>query len=295
MSRSAERTAVLTMLSALSCLILLDASGKWLGMRGFPVAAISWSRYFGHLLVILLLFLPSRGLAVLKTRSPGRQVLRGSLMVGITLLYFAAIPSMPLAQATAVFFTTPMMVTVLATLFLGERPGWSTWAAIACGFVGVLIAVRPGTDMPLVPTLLVFAAAAANAVYQTLTRAQAQADAPETQVLYAGLVGAALLTLAMPLWWQSGWWQAATIRPLDWVVFAMCGVLGAVGHLLIARAFRLTLASRLTPWSYTQILLSVVVGWLAFGDTPDAVALFGLALIMAGPHLTWLQRRTPGA
>ncbi len=280
------------MLAALTCLILLDASGKWMAQRGVPVAASTWSRYFGHLVLVLLVFLPTRGLAVLRTSHPGRQALRGLLMVCITLLYFAALKSLPLAQATAVFFTTPMLVTILATIFLKERPGWITWVALAGGFTGVLIVIRPGTDLPLMGTLLVLGAAAANAVYQTLTRAQSQADPPEVQVMYAGLAGAAIMTLGAPFWWEPGWWRPLNLSSWDWTVFGLMGVLGATGHLLLSRAFRLTFASRLTPWSYSQLLLAVLIGWLAFGDVPDAIALVGMALIAASPQLTWL-RRTP--
>jgi drug/metabolite transporter (DMT)-like permease len=125
------------------------ASGKWLGMAGYPVAAITWSRYMGHLLLVLALFVPTRGLRVLHTQSPGRQLLRGALMVTVSLLYFAAVRSLPLAQATAVFFTTPMLVTLFATVFLKERPGWATWLAVAGGFLGVMIVVRPGASLPL--------------------------------------------------------------------------------------------------------------------------------------------------
>ena len=285
-----ERRAVLLMLAALTCLIMLDASGKWMAQRGVPVAASTWSRYFGHLIVVLAVFLPTRGAGVLRTGHPGRQALRGLLMVCITLLYFQALKTMPLAQATAVFFTTPMLVTLLARFFLGERPGWITWLALAGGFTGVLVVIRPGTDLPLTGTLLVLGAAAANAVYQTLTRAQSQADPPEVQVLYAGLAGAAIMTLGVPLWWQHQWWVPLQLTAWDWAVFAMMGVLGASGHLLLSRAFRLTFASRLTPWSYSQLLLAVLIGWLVFGDMPDGVALLGMVMIAASPQLTWLRR-----
>ncbi|MCX7201910.1 MAG: DMT family transporter [Burkholderiales bacterium] len=292
MTQTTDRRAILTMLCALGVLILLDASGKWLGMAGFPVAAITWSRYLGHLLLVLALFVPTSGLRVLHTQSPGRQLLRGALMVTVSLLYFAAVRYLPLAQATAVFFTTPMLVTLFATVFLKERPGWATWLALAGGFLGVMIVVRPGASLPLVPTLLVFGAAACNAAYQTLTRAQSQADPPEVQVLYAGLVGAALMTVSLPLWWTPGWWMDPGFRTIDWIVFALLGVLGATGHLLLARAFRLALASRLSPWGYMQILLSICVGWLAFGDAPDAIALVGMALIALCPQLVRLQRQS---
>jgi drug/metabolite transporter (DMT)-like permease len=278
-------------MGALACLILLDASGKWLGMRGVPVAASSWSRYAGHMILVLAIYLPSRGLGVLRTRSPLRQGLRGGLMLTVTLLFFAGVAMMPLAQATSVFFMTPILVTVLAAVFLRERPGWQTWAAVVCGFVGVLVVVRPGTELPIAGVLLVFGAAVANAAYQTLTRAQSQVDAPEVQVLYSGLVGAALMTAAMPLWWTPGWWQDPALRPVDWFVFAMLGVVGASGHLLLAKAFRLAEASQLTPWSTMQMVMSVALGWLAFGDVPDAIAVAGMVLIAASPNLARARRR----
>lgn len=284
------------MLSALVCLILLDASGKWLGMRGVPVPAIAWSRYLGHLLVVLAVFMPSRGLSILKTAHPFRQGLRGLLMVSITLLYFEALKTMPLAQGAAVFFTTPILVTVLATVFLGERPGRQTWAAVALGFAGVLVIIRPGSDLPLAGSLLVLGAAAGNAAYQTLTRAQAHADSPEVQVLYSGLAGAAIMTLAAPLWWTPGWWEIPGMGALDWAVFGMLGVFGSAGHLLLARAYGLAPASRLTPWSYLQMLLSIPIGWLVFGNLPDAIALLGMVMIAISPNLTLLrQRRVPAS
>jgi drug/metabolite transporter (DMT)-like permease len=287
--RSVERRAIAAMLGALACLILLDASGKWLGMRGVPVAASTWSRYAGHLLLVLAVLLPSQGAAVLRTRSPGRQAMRGVLMVVVTVLYFAALRTMPLAQATAVFFVTPILVAVFSAAFLGERPGWTTWLAVAVGFAGVLVVVRPGTSLPLAGVALVLGAAAANAAYQTLTRAQAHADPPSVQVLWSGLVGAALMTATAPLWWTSGWWRELTLDARDWAVFAMLGPLGAAGHLLLSRAYRLAQASRLAPWAYTQMLLSIALGWAAFGDVPDAVALVGMAMIAAGPQLARLR------
>lgn len=283
--RSIERRAVATVIAALSCLILLDASGKWLGMRGVPVAATSWSRYAGHLLVITVLLLPVHGSALLRTAYPGRQVMRGVLLVVLTLLFFAGVRFMPLAQATAVFFTTPILITVFAALFLGERPGWRTWAGVALGFAGVLVVVRPGGSLPIAGVALVLAAAVANAAYQTLTRAQAGSDSPPVQVFYSGLVGAAILSAAAPLWWEPDWWAAPGLDARDWLVFAAVGPLGAAGHLLLAQAYRLAQASRLAPWAYTQMLLSIALGWAVFGDVPDAIALLGMALIAAGPQV----------
>jgi drug/metabolite transporter (DMT)-like permease len=286
--RSIERRAVAALLAALGCLILLDACGKWLVGRGVPVAATAWSRYAGHLLLVLAIVLPAQGLAALRTAHPGRQAVRGLLMTGVTVLYFAALKTLPLAQATAVFFTTPVLVTVFATVFLGERPGWGTWAAVLTGFAGVLVVVRPGTELPLVGVLLVLGAAAGNAAFQTLTRAQAQADSPIVQVFWSGLVGAAIMTAAAPLWWAASEWPQGGMTGFDLAVFASIGPLGAIGHLLLARAYRLAQASRLAPWAYTQMLLSIALGWAVFGDMPDAVALLGMAMIAASPQVARL-------
>jgi drug/metabolite transporter (DMT)-like permease len=145
-----------------------------------------------------------------------------------------------------------------------------------------------------VGVLLVLGAAAANAAYQTLTRAQAQADSPAVQVAWSGLVGAALMTVAAPLWWPPQGWGALGLDARDWAVFAAVGPLGAAGHLLLARAYRLAEASRLAPWAYTQMLLSIAIGWAVWGDLPDAIALVGMALIAAGPQLARLDRGRAG-
>ena len=142
--------------------------------------------------------------------------------------------------------------------------------------------------LPLAGVLLVLAAAAGNAAYQTLTRAQAQADSPAVQVLWSGLVGATIMTATAPLWWSASAWPETPPTSFDWAVFAAIGPLGAAGHLLLARAYRLAQASRLAPWAYTQMLLSIALGWAVFGDVPDAVALVGMAMIAASPQVARL-------
>ena len=290
--RNNHRRAVVLMMCALSLLICLDASGKYLGSKGVPVAATTWSRYFGHLLVVLILFLPRDGWQLFRAVRPSFQWARGVFMVTVTLLYFAALKFMPLAEATALFFLTPLITTGLSAWFLHERP--TRWALIAVvlGFIGVLIVVRPGGDLPLIGLLLVVAAAACNACYQTLTRAaSSSATRPErtsTQLLFAGMVGALLMTVLMPFWWTPGW--TVEVAPLTWLVFAATGVLGAMGHLLLIRAYSLAPAPVIAPWTYMQLLLSLAIGWLVFDAVPDSVTLIGMAVIGLSPQLTRLNR-----
>ena len=280
------------MMCALSLLICLDACGKYLGGQGVPVAASTWSRYFGHLVVVLVLFFPRDGWQLFRAVRPSFQWARGLFMVTVTLLYFAALKFMPLAEATALFFLTPLATTGLSAWFLHERP--TRWALIAVvlGFVGVLVVVRPGGSLPLIGMALVIAAAACNACYQTLTRAASTSvtrpERTSTQLLFAGMVGALVMTVSMPLWWTDGW--VATVAPLTWLVFAATGVLGAMGHLLLIRAYSLAAAPVIAPWTYMQLLLSIAIGWLVFDAVPDATTLVGMAIIGLSPQLTRLNR-----
>jgi drug/metabolite transporter (DMT)-like permease len=293
--RKDHRRAIVLMMCALSLLICLDASGKYLGGKGVPVAATTWSRYFGHLMVVLIIFFPRDRWQLFRAVRPSVQWARGSLMVVVTLLYFAALKFIPLAEGTALFFLTPIFTTGLSAWFLKEHPTKWALVAVVLGFVGVLIVVRPGSELPMIGVALVIAAACCNAGYQTLTRSASssitRSERSSTQLLYAGMVGALLMTVSMPFWWQAGW--MSTLAPLTWVVFLLTGVLGAFGHLLLIRAYTLAPAPVIAPWMYMQLLLSVAIGWLVFGAVPDAVTLLGMALIGLSPQLTRLTPRWP--
>ena len=288
-----HRRAITLMLSGLALLICLDASGKYLGVHGVPVAATTWSRYFGHFLVVLILFFPRDGVRLFLAARPSVQWIRGTMMLTVTLLYFAALKYVPLAEATALFFLTPIFTTCLSAWLLKEKP--TRWAvvAIALGFAGVLVVVRPGSNLSAIGLALVFAAACCNAAYQTLTRAasssQSHAERSSTQLMFAGMVGALVMTLAMPFWWVDGW--MARVEPLSWAVFAMTGVLGAFGHLLLIRAYSLASAPVIAPWTYMQLMLSVTIGWLVFAAVPDALTLVGMAIIGLAPQLTRMAKR----
>jgi drug/metabolite transporter (DMT)-like permease len=287
-----HRRAILLMLCAMSLLICLDACGKYLGANGVPLAATTWSRYTGHLLVVLVLFFPRDGWQLFRAVRPSLQWVRGALMVTVTLLYFAALKFIPLAEGTALFFLTPLITTGLSAWLLHERPSRWALAAVVLGFVGVLVVVRPGSTLPLYGVLLVVAAACCNGGYQTLTRAASssatRAERTSTQLLFSGLVGAVLMTVSLPLWWEPGW--MSNVPPLTWLAFAATGVLGALGHLLLIRAYSLAPAPVIAPWTYMQLLLSVAIGWWVFDAVPDSTTLIGMAIIGLSPQLTRLNR-----
>ncbi|MBL8311987.1 MAG: DMT family transporter [Burkholderiales bacterium] len=291
-----QRRAITLMMVGLALLLCLDASGKYLGAHGVPVGASTWSRYFGHFLFVLIVFLPRDGVSMFRPRRPWVQWVRGVMMVGVTLFYFAALGHVPLADATAIFFLTPILTTVWSAWLLGERPGRWTLLATIVGFAGVLVVARPGSQVPLVGVLLVLGAALCNSAYQTLTRAATAraganqgAEIASTQLLWSGLVGAVLMTIAIPWWWRDGWYlgQSAT----TWTVFAATGILGALGHWLLIRAYQLASATAIAPWMYMQLLVSVALGWFIFGAVPDGVTLVGMVVIGLAPQLTRLSGR----
>lgn len=293
---SAQRRAIALMMVGLALLLCLDASGKYLGAQGVPVGASTWSRYFGHFLFVLLVFAPRDGGRLFRPRRPWVQWVRGVMMVGVTLFYFAALGHVPLADATAIFFLTPILTTLWSAWLLKERPGRWTLVATVIGFAGVLVVARPGAQVPVIGVLLVLGAALCNSAYQTLTRAATasggtsqSAEAASTQLMWAGLVGALIMTAAAPWWWRDGWYVGKSAT--TWVVFAATGVLGALGHLLLIRAYQLAAATAIAPWMYMQLLLSVLLGWLVFAAVPDGVSLVGMVVIGLAPQLTRLARR----
>jgi drug/metabolite transporter (DMT)-like permease len=279
--------AIARLLGAMAVLLCLDASGKWLGGQQVPVAFTTWSRYAGHFVIALIVFAPRHGaLRVLRTSSPGLQTARGLMMLFVTLVFFQALKIMPLAQSTALFFLTPVLAVFMSSLFLKEKVTMRAWISLILGFLGVLIVVRPGLDqqqpLPLLGVALVLLAALGNATYQTLTRARNFSDSAPTQLTYAAAAAAAVLTASMPFWFTP-----FSVSPMIVAVLIGTGLLGALGHWLLITSFAMAPASVLSPWMFTQLLMSIGLGWVIFGQHPDATAMIGMAVVAVTP---WLLR-----
>ncbi len=285
MLESPHRRGIAYILAAFSVLLCLDACAKFLVQAGAPIAGASWSRYLGHMICVLAVAWPSMRSTLWKTKNLPFQLVRGACLVVMSLLYFLALKTLPLAHATAILFVSPLLITLWARLFLGEKVKPIQWVALAVGFVGVLVVCRPGGGLDMKGALFALAAATLNSLYQTLTRRMSSSnsgggDAPMTQLFYAGLIGTALLTVSMPAWWTP-----ISLTPVGWTAFVGIGALGALGHWLLTKAYEDTPVAVLAPWMYFQLALSVVVGWALFGDMPDAVALAGMGLIAVAPQI----------
>jgi len=275
---------IVMVLTAVAIFSVLDVLSKYL-TRFYPVPLVVWGRFTFHLLLVLV-YLGSRSdLALVRTGRPWAQVTRGLLLAIASILFVSALKYMPLAETSAIAFLAPLLVTVMSVLFLKEKVELARWIAVVCGFVGVLAIIRPGSNVFTWAVLLPLGNALAFAAYQILTRRLAGLESPYTSIFYAGLIGTLLMTAMLPYSWvmpQNGMHAA---------IFVIIGMLGGLGHLILIKAYNCAPASRLAPFSYSQLIWVAIIGFLVFGDFPDTWSLIGIAILMASGIYTATHQR----
>jgi drug/metabolite transporter (DMT)-like permease len=265
---------------------IMSGFAKFLGESGYSSLQVSWARAFGHIVFMLAFFVPRFGLRMLKTRRPVIQFLRSLMLFSSNATNFFAITFIPLAKTASISLMAPLLVVPLARLILGERTTVARMMALVTGFVGVLIIIRPGTELFHWASLFAIASALGYAIYQVLTRRIAGIDPPETSAIYSSVVGAFGMFLVLPFIWRT----PESLR--DILYFCSLGVIGAVGHYLVARALTNAPANIIAPFQYMQLIGSVAVGYFFFGDFPDALTWLGAAIIVAsGLYIGWSQTR----
>jgi len=269
----------------------MDVVSKCLS-ESFPTAQIVWARYDGHLIFVLIMFMPRRGWSLLRATRPGVHAVRSVLMFVSTVCFFSALRWIDVPTASAINFTSPLLVTALAAPVLGELVGARRWAAVALGFAGALIIIRPGGAEAHWAMLLVLGTALTYATYQLVTRKYAAADPPETSITYISFVGALLSSLALPAFFV----MPATL--LDATLFALLGFIGGLGHYFVIRAFQLGEASVIAPFNYGQLLMAIALSYLVFGTCPDVWTFVGAGIIIvSGMYITYREtaRQASGA
>ncbi len=276
---------------AVACFGALDTSAKFAAAT-VPLVMALWVRCLVQTAATAALFGPGQGLQLLRTAHPGRQLLRGVLLIGTNGLAYLSLAAMPVAEFTAVIMLLPLVLTVLAAWQLHEPVSPLRWLCVGAGFAGTLLVIRPGAELFEWATLLPLLLVALGAGFQLLTRVMTRHDAPGTIHLYSGLTGLVLTSAALPLFWRE-------LPPAMWGVLVLMGLFGATGHLLLIMAYQRAPVARLTPYLYLQILFGAFGGWLVFSHWPDALSTAGIALIaVAGVFGTWLTGREilhPGA
>ena len=259
-----------------------DALAKVL-TTDFHSLQIVWMRMLGLFLGVCVL-LAMRGPGLLRTPKPGLQILRGCVAVGSATLFIIALRKVPLADAVAVSFIAPFIVTVFGALFLKEPVGIRRWSAVAAGFIGMLIVIRPGMGIFHPSILLVVAAAMFFAVRQLVSRWLSGVDPFVTTVVYTSLVSFSLTSLTMPFVWKT-----PPMTSVLWVIAGMT-LFAAVGEILIIRALDIAQSVVLAPIHYTLIIWSTLYGYLLFSDLPDQWTLIGCGIIVvSGLYTTYRE------
>jgi len=275
---------ILLIVVAVSTFAVMDTTAKYLS-RTYPVPAIVWARYFAQALFMLLVLGPRLKLDLVRTRRPRLQLARGVTLALATLLFFSALSLMPIAEASAITFVSPLLLTALSVALLRERVPPVAWIAVAAGFVGVLIIIRPGGAVFSPAALLPLATACCFAGYQIMTRQLAGVDSSFTTLFYSAIVGTALMSLVVPFFWHP---PESIVHAL---LLTLLGILGAVGHFVLIRAFHHAPASVLAPFVYSQLVAVLVLGYVVFGEFPDGWSLTGMAIIVASGVFIALRAR----
>lgn len=274
------------MAAAMLLFAFLDGAAKYV-VQTLPGPVAVFFRYLLATLFAVGVIAASGGLPLLATRHVKLQILRGAMLVISTWLNFIAIAQLQLAQTAAISFTIPLWVCALSGPLLGERVGVRRWSAVAAGFIGVLIIMRPGGDDFQWVMLASLGATVAGAIYNIATRKVGGADRAETSLFYVGLVGSFGALAPLPWHWQ-------TPAGFEWLLLIGMGLCGGGGHWMLIQAHRLAPASVLAPFVYTQIIWMIILGFIIFGDVPDQWTLVGAAIVVASGLFVFARERKLG-
>ena len=277
--------AVLLVLGAVGCFTVSDTIVKHLTQR-YPVPLLVFARFALQALVTIVWLAPRLGAGLVRTTQPRLQIVRGVVLVFSSFCFISALRWLPLADATAINYTTPVVVVLLSVMLLGERMTPARWAFVAAGFAGMLLIVRPGASVFQGGSLFALASAGCYALFQILTR-KLRRDDPRVTLFYPALCATILVPVLLPFVDFR-----ADMTWTDVGLVALFGAIATTGHFLFIRAFQLAPASALTPFTYAQLVWAVLLGWIAFGNFPDRPSLAGIAIIAgSGLALAWHERR----
>ena len=275
---------IVLMLAGLLVLTLNDATAKWL-TSDYPVPQIISLRGVFILLPLAVLLYWRGGLGAFRPTRIRNHVLRSLCFVGSTFSIITALSLMPLADAIAFTFTGPLIVAALAPFILGEKVGWRRWSAIIVGFLGVIVMARPTPDAFQWAAVIALGAAFWGALRDMVTRRISAEESSDLILFYSTLAVMSVGGLAAFFFpWRMPDGE-------DLALFALLGVLNGGAHYMMIEAHRWAEASVIAPFRYTALVWALVLGFLIWGDVPDAWLLAGSTLVV-GSGLYILHRET---
>lgn len=268
------------MLGAVFLFTVMDAIAKQL-TREVGLIQTIWVRYTGQALLVFLIVLP-RLREVAKSQYPKLQLLRSVVLMAATCLFFLSISKIGLAEATAILDINPVLITLGAFLFLGEKIGPRRILGIIASMIGALIIIRPGTDVFTIYAVLPFIAAVCYTTYNLTTRFVGYRESPWTSLLYSALFGAVVFSCMVPFFWQPVSLFSAGLM----VILSLCGTFS---QLFLIRALAIGEASLLAPFAYVGLIYATIWGLIFFGEFPDAWSIIGAIIIAISGFYVWYR------
>lgn len=275
--RDRNASAILLLLAAIMGFTLMDATAKFLTQHYHP-AQVIWVRFLGNLMIFAVIF-RGRMFGLLRTKQPGLQVGRALSQLASVGLFFTSLQFIGLAEATAIMDMNPVLITLGAALFLGEKVGPRRMAGIAAAMIGAFIIIRPGLGVFHPASLLPLCGAFTFAAGALLTR-MVRKDSVETSVMWSAVFGTIVTSLIVPFVWQP-------LDPAHWWVILLLAVFGTVSQWLLVKAFSNGEAGVLAPFGYTGLIWAGLWGILFFGQFPDGWTIVGAAIIVGAGLYVW--------
>ena len=279
---TAKTLPILLMIGAIFCFASMDATAKYLMKEIGPVQTI-WARYTVQAILVTVLILPKINIYG-KTKYPKLQFLRSVALMMATTLFFFAFSKLGLAEASAIFNISPVLITLGAFLFLREQIGPRRVIGIVVSLLGALIIIRPGSGVFTVYALLPLGAAIFYSTYSLATRFVGTNESPWTSLFYSAIFGAICDSIYIVFHWNP---MSSNALLLTIII----GLFGTAGHMCLIRALTLGEASLVAPFIYTNLLFTTIWGLVLFGNFPDFWTIAGALIIVAAGVYVWARDR----
>ncbi len=260
-----------------------DVTAKYLSAT-LPSIEIAWIRFLAFAVIMVPAMLPGSPLFALRTERLGLQIVRGVTLLASSLFFISGLRFLPIAEASATAFVSPLFVTALSIFFLSERVGLRRWIATAVGLIGVLIILRPGTSAFHPAAFFSIVSAMAWACTLIMTRMMSGRERAITTMTYSSIVGVCILTALVPFVWVAPTWH-------DILFGILIGVASTAGQWIVVLAFRYADASVLAPFQYTQLLWVSILGFVIFAELPDIWTVTGAVFVVASGLYTAHRER----
>lgn len=264
---------------------VMDASAKDLIGQGYSPVLIAFARFALSAILLSPLLLRRGAAKQLVGAGALLQVIRAIMLAIATVLFFSALETMKMADALAVYFIYPFLITLMAPLLLSEKVGLRRFVAVLIGFCGSLLIIRPGFQEVPIGVYYVLVASVCFALFNVLTRRLTGMGDPWMTVFYQSIVGAIVLAIFVPGHWRMP--DAGAMMLLGLMIAA-----AVIGHWLLIKAYAYAPASLLAPFGYFEMVSTVVIGYLWFTDLPDGPTWVGIGIIVAtGIYISLRERK----